>query len=126
MKTPRRSRRRDDRGVVAIEFVLIAPVLLMLIFAIASFGPWFYKQVQVSNDARNVARSIALGGPNWTPPSSLPSGATIQSDTTCPAGNTTSDAVVTLTYPDAALVSLPFLNTPPTSISSTGRMRCGG
>lgn len=125
-RSTRIRRRGDDRGVVAIEFVLIAPLLVALIFAIASFGLWFSKDVEVTSDARNVARALALRDPNWADPSKRPSGAAIQTYTPCAAGDTTDDAVVTLTYNGAALVSVPGVPLSPPTITSTGRMRCGG
>jgi Flp pilus assembly protein TadG len=126
MNTPWRLRRHHDRGVVAIEFVLVAPFLVALIFAIASFGLWFSKMNQVTGDARDAARALALRDPNWNNSSKRPSGASIQSYTACAAGDTTDDAVVTLTYDGSALVSVPGVPLHPPTITSTGRMRCGG
>ena len=126
MDTPHRFRRRDDRGVVAIEFVLLAPFLVAIIFAIASFGLWFAKMNEVTGDARQVARALALRDANWNDPAKRPSGASIQSSTPCVAGDTTGDAVVTLTYNGDALVSVPGVPLNPPDITTTGRMRCGG
>jgi hypothetical protein len=97
-----------------------------LIFAIASFGLWFSKKNEVTGDARNVARAIALGGASWTPPASLPSGASVLSYTTCPAGDTTDNASVTLTYNGSALISVPGIPLSPPTITSTASFRCGG
>jgi Flp pilus assembly protein TadG len=138
MNTLQKFRRRDDRGVVALEFVLVAPVLVALIFAIACFGLWFSKDVQVTGDARSVARAMALEGPSWTSalplgpgnPATLPSGASIQagSTTTCAAGDTTHNASVTLTLPGSSIPWVSVMGVPPTphDISSTAVFRCGG
>jgi Flp pilus assembly protein TadG len=51
-----RRRQRDDRGAAAVEFALVMPILLMLVFAIISFG-WLFAQKQaVGNAARQTAR----------------------------------------------------------------------
>jgi Flp pilus assembly protein TadG len=50
------SRRRDERGLAALEFVLIAPALLTLIFAVIQFALWYY--------AGSVARAAAREGAN--------------------------------------------------------------
>jgi Flp pilus assembly protein TadG len=138
MNTPDKFRRRDDRGVVAIEFVLVAPVLVALIFAIACFGSWFSKDVQVTGDARNVARAMALEGPSWTAalptgpgnPATLPSGATIKpgSTTTCAAGDSTDNASVTLTLPGSSIKWFSVMGVPPSphDINATAVFRCGG
>jgi Flp pilus assembly protein TadG len=126
MNIPPKFGRRDDHGVVAIELVLVAPFLLALIFAIASFGLWFSKEVQVTGDARDVARALALRDPNWNNASKRPSGASIQSFTPCAAGDTTNNASVTLTYNGSALISIPGIPLSPPAITSTETMRCGG
>src|SRR4051795_1189763 len=52
--------KHDDQGVVALEFVLVAPFLIALIFAIASFGLFFSNKVDVTSTARDAARTLAL------------------------------------------------------------------
>ncbi len=44
-----RTPHRDDRGVVAIEFVLILPFLLMLIMGILVLGNFLSVKAQASN-----------------------------------------------------------------------------
>ena len=51
---------RDDRGVVAIEFVLILPFLLMLLMGILVLGNFLSVKGQASNFARDGARQAAL------------------------------------------------------------------
>jgi Flp pilus assembly protein TadG len=111
--------KRDDHGVVAIEFVLIFPFLITLIFAIAQLGIFFSRKVDVSSTARDAARTLALRGtPNY-------GGFTPSGVVTCPAGNTISNASVTLTSSYTfSIPLLPALGTK--SITATGTMRCGG
>jgi Flp pilus assembly protein TadG len=111
--------RRDDHGVVALEFVLVAPFLIALLFAIASFGVFFSKKVDVTSAARDAARTLALRG---TP--TYPDGMTPSDVTTCAAGDTTSNASVTLTA--TYTFSIPFLPLGTKSITAVGTMRCGG
>ncbi len=51
-----RTPHRDDRGVVAIEFVLILPFLLMIIMGILVLGDFLSVKGQASNLARDGAR----------------------------------------------------------------------
>ena len=53
----------DDHGAIAIEFVLVVPFLIALIFAIAQFGIFFSMKVETESTARDAARTLALGGP---------------------------------------------------------------
>ena len=118
--------KRDEQGLVAIELVLCAPFLVALIFSIASFGSWFSTKAQVTGEAREVARAYALRDPNAGAASKRPSGATISSLTTCAAGDTTNDAVVTLTFDGDGLVSVPGVPLNPPDITATARFRCAG
>ena len=47
---------RGERGVVAVEFALILPVFLLLVFGIADFGHAWYMQQTVTNASREGAR----------------------------------------------------------------------
>ena len=109
----------DDQGAVALEFVLVAPFLIALIFAIASFGLYFSKTVDVTGASRDAARTLALRG---TP--TYPADMTASGVVTCPAGNTTSNASVTLT--SSYTFSIPFIPLGTKTIIATGTMRCGG
>ena len=59
--TPR-MRRRDD-GAVAVEFALIAPLLLLLVFGLIQYGFYFWSMQGGSSAAREAARRAAVGEP---------------------------------------------------------------
>ena len=44
---------KDDRGVVAIEFILVAAFFIALIFSIAQFGIFYARKVEVESAARD-------------------------------------------------------------------------
>lgn len=52
-----------DRGAVAVEFGLVAPVLFVMLFGIIQFGLIFTNQLQVQAAAREGARYAALRYP---------------------------------------------------------------
>ncbi|HZO08760.1 MAG TPA: TadE family protein [Myxococcota bacterium] len=54
---PRRDRRA---GMAMVEFVIILPILLMLVFAIAEFGVLFGRWQTISNAAREGARTAVV------------------------------------------------------------------
>ena len=108
----------DDHGVVALEFVFVFPFLIALVFAIAQFGLYFSKNVDVTSAARDAARTLALRGtPDYA-------GFTPSLVVTCPPGNTTSNASVTLTT--SYDFSIPLIPLGTKSITAKGTMRCGG
>jgi hypothetical protein len=58
---------RGERGAIAVEFALILPVLLLLVFGIVDFGhAWYMKQIII-----NASREGARYGTRYT--SFLPS-----------------------------------------------------
>lgn len=55
-------RRRDDqRGAAALEFGLVIPVILMLIFGIIQYGFMYWSLQTASATAREAARSLIVG-----------------------------------------------------------------
>lgn len=59
---PRSQIARDQRGAAALEFALIAPLLVLLLFGIIEFGRvWSARNVYISA-AREGARVAAVGG----------------------------------------------------------------
>jgi Flp pilus assembly protein TadG len=107
-----------DKGAAAIEFVLVAPFLIALVVAIAQVGMFLNSRIEATSDARNAARSLALGN---TP--TYASGVTVVSATPPCAPGATGNASVTLqvTY----TFSIPFVPLGSRTITTTGTMRCG-
>jgi Flp pilus assembly protein TadG len=57
--------RAGERGAAAVEFALILPILLTLVFGIVEFGWAFGQQVSLGNAAREAARTMAI---HWAEP----------------------------------------------------------
>lgn len=51
--------RRDD-GATAVEFALVAPVLLLLVFGIIEYGLWFSDSLATRQGVREAARQGAV------------------------------------------------------------------
>ena len=54
--------RRTDRGQSMVEFALVLPVLLMLVFGFLDLGRAVYSQSVVANAAREGARAAVIHG----------------------------------------------------------------
>jgi len=50
-----------ERGQAMVEFALIIPIFLLLVFAIVDFGMGFHAWITVTNGAREGARIGAVG-----------------------------------------------------------------
>ena len=56
----------DTTGAAAVEFALIVPLFLLLIFLMLDLGRLFYCQAALNGAAREVARAAALRVPSTT------------------------------------------------------------
>jgi Flp pilus assembly protein TadG len=53
---------RDQRGAVVIEFALIVPLLLLIVFGVLDFGYMLNRTTIVSNASRDGVRTASLDG----------------------------------------------------------------
>jgi Flp pilus assembly protein TadG len=60
MVAGRGPRRRDDRGAAGVEFVLVAPLLMVLVFGIISYGYMLSFRQALSQGATEGARAAAV------------------------------------------------------------------
>lgn len=52
----------DERGAVVVEFALIFPILMLMVFGIVDFGYMIERGNVVNNVTRDAARVASLGG----------------------------------------------------------------
>ena len=128
-----------DGGAVAVEFALIFPVLLLVVFGVIDFGRMLNAQISLTQAAREGARWAALGqsnvpgrvtaaapglspGPTTTVLSSCPVNAAVGASAQVRASYTFS-----FVTPFGAISSLlGGSSAGSVTLSSTGVFRCGG
>lgn len=133
-----RARLRDD-GAVAVEFALVLPLLLLVVFGVIDFGRMLNAQISLTQAAREGARWDALGqsgiparvtaaapglspGPTTTVLSTCPANAAIGASAQVRASYTFS-----FVTPFGAISTLLGGPSPGTlTLTSTGVFRCGG
>ena len=57
----RRRSKEGEKGQGLVEFTLLVPIFLLLVFAIVDFGMGFHAWITVTNSAREGARLGAVG-----------------------------------------------------------------
>lgn len=121
-------RRNRERGAAAVEFALILPILIMLVFGVVEFGRAYNAKVTLTHAAREGVREYALTQDSSAGADTAVAAATSLdpaqisvSATACLPGQPTS---LTVSYPFTWEV--PLIGSGTMALSGTGVMRCGG
>jgi Flp pilus assembly pilin Flp len=111
---------RREEGAAAVEFALLLPLLVLLLFGFIQFGLAFNTRIQATNAAREVARQAVVGIDDWTDVSGVPfwqvarDRAGVSSISNC---TFTTDNVVggtlTVAFDFPLKLVIPFLPSPP-------------
>ena len=120
----------SERGAVAVEFALLAPVLVMLLLGITEFGRAYNAQVTLSSAAREGVRVMAIGNsPSAARTAAKNASATLKpvltdtnitiSPATCTTG---AQVTVKITYSLATMTGIAG----PFTMEGKGVMLCGG
>jgi Flp pilus assembly protein TadG len=127
-----RGNRQDERGAAAVEFALVAPLLLLMVLGIAEFGRAFHVQTTLSQAAREGVRVMALqndpaaaiAATKAAAPTLTLTNITVTPSSCVASGLTpAATATVTVTYP-LAFTSKLFGSG--VTLSGKGVMRCNG
>ncbi|WP_309108599.1 pilus assembly protein [Arthrobacter sp.] len=122
--------RASERGAVAVEFAILAPVLVMILLGIMEFGRAYNAQVTLTNAAREgvrvmaisnsqaAARTAARNAAVGLTPGLVDSQITF-SAATCPAN---AQMTVTVSYNLGTLTGIAG----PFAMTGRGLMQCGG
>jgi Flp pilus assembly protein TadG len=118
--------RRDEGGAAIIEFALVLPLVVLLLFGIVEFGRGYNARIQLTSAVREGARAAALGGDPVATTRGAATGLTATSiavtSTGCAAPATS--VTVSATYPFH--YEIPLYGTGNFTLKASGVMRCGG
>jgi Flp pilus assembly protein TadG len=140
LKRSRKTTKNGERGAVAVELALVAPLLLALIAGIVEFSYAYNTQISVSQAAREAARAYAItkvwskatdAGVAGAPGSGLTPADFTLTPTTCSGTDMTVQVAVKHTFKSPTGFALDVQGSN-ISFSKTfvttglGAMRCGG
>lgn len=109
------SRKRNEHGAALVEFAILAPLLILLLFAIIEFGYTMGQLNDVRHGTREAARLAAVnagsvGAMATTACNSMSISGGVFSFTDAAGGTTGNEATVNLTATRISLTGLPFVS----------------
>jgi Flp pilus assembly pilin Flp len=112
--------RRDQEGAAAVEFALLLPLLVLLLFGMIEFGLAFNTRIQATNAAREGARQAVVGIDNWSDVGGLPFWQVVRQDAGVGSISncvlTTDDVLggtLTVSFDFPLNLRIPFMPNPP-------------
>jgi Flp pilus assembly protein TadG len=121
---------RSEKGQSLVEFALVLPILIFLLFGIIDFGRIFYTYLTIEHAGREAARAASIGKDDTTVKNTaVNDGASIGLTTSqvdiSPTGTRSSDtnATVTITYPVTFLTPVIGNLIGPLTLTDTSTMR---
>jgi Flp pilus assembly protein TadG len=123
-----------DQGAAAVEFALLLPILLLVLFGIIDFGRALNMQIELTNAAREGVRGLALGttaNPTTaTQTAAQPLTGVSVAYSGC-SGNTNANVTASKTFTYVTPISpilnlLGFSSLAVPTIQGKAQMRCGG
>jgi Flp pilus assembly pilin Flp len=112
--------RLDQEGAAAVEFALLLPLLVLLLFGMIEFGLAFNTRIQATNAAREGARQAVVGIDNWSDVGGLPFWQVVRQDAGVGSISncvlTTDDVLggtLTVSFDFPLNLRIPFMPNPP-------------
>lgn len=117
-----------EMGAAMVEFAIILPLLIMLVFGIVEFGRAYNANISLTHAAREGVREYAITqdaaagtAAALNAATSLDSGAMVVTVSACNPGDPTT---MRIRYPFQ--LSIPFFPSSALQLGAEGVMRCGG
>ena len=118
-----RSKLRNEKGASAVEFALVLPIFVSVIFAIFQFGIAFNNWIAITHAAREGARLAAVGQYEEQRVRDSAPSVDIQSiSVSGQEGSVGSPVTVTVTG-NVLNIEIPFVHSWPVILTSTAVMR---
>ena len=123
--------RKEEGGSVVVEFALVLPILVLLLFGMIEFGRGYNARVELVSAVREGARAAALGENAATVTTKTKAAApgltaddiNVSATAACTTVPTPADVTVTATYPFQ--YDIPLFRSATLTLTAKAVMRCG-
>lgn len=136
----RRTLGADEQGAAAVEFAILLPLLLLLLFGLVDFGRLFFVQIGLNSASIEGARASALGrsaadvtaiarasAPNVPQMTGVPGAQVGVSQNPCPRPGNGAATDVTASAPFTWITPIAFFpGAEDRTVTSTSRLVCYG
>ena len=122
-------RLKKEKGAAAVEFAILLPLLVLIVFGITTFGFVYKEYIALTHAAREGARLAAVGKDydyiinqieQDLPIEIIQS---VEVDPSVPSDRTVGDSVTVTVKRTPIDIKIPFLEIPPIELTGTAEMR---
>jgi Flp pilus assembly protein TadG len=118
-----KSKPGNEKGASAVEFALVLPVFVMLVFGIFQFGIAFNNWIAITHAAREGARLAAVGQYTEQKVRDSAPSVDIQSISVSGLGGTIGSSITVVVSGNVLNINIPFAGNWPVTLRSTAVMR---
>jgi Flp pilus assembly protein TadG len=118
-----KSKLRNEKGASAVEFALVLPIFIMLVFGIFQFGIAFNNWIAITHAAREGARLAVVGQYDEQRVIDSAPSVDIQSISVSGQDGAVGDPVTVTVTGNVLNINIPFVNNWPVTLKSTAVMR---
>jgi len=118
-----KSKLRNEKGASAVEFALVLPIFLMLVFGIFQFGIAFNNWIAITHAAREGARLAAVGQYDEQRVRDSAPSVAIESISVSGQDGAVGDPVTVIVAGNVLNINIPFAGNWPVTLRSTAVMR---
>jgi len=118
-----KSKLKNEKGTSAVEFALVLPIFIMLVFGIFQFGIAFNNWIAITHAAREGARLAAVGQYDEQRVRDSAPSVAIQSISVSGQGGSIGSPVTVIVIGNVLNINIPFAGNWPVALKSTAVMR---
>ena len=118
-----KSKLRNEKGASAVEFALVLPIFIMLVFGIFQFGIAFNNWIAITHAAREGARLAVVGQYDEQRVRDSAPSVDIESISVSGQDGTVGSPVTVTVTGNVLNIEIPFVNNWPVRLASTAVMR---